>query len=75
MMEAGIVLSANSNGFILNAQMEMKKLQRLNKEFFQKAIDAKTEMKKLKTKASTADQIIKTEVMSQLELLTTENTN
>lgn len=55
--------------------MEMKKLQRLNKEFFQKAIDAKTEMKKLKTKASTADQIIKTEVMSQLELLTTENTN
>lgn len=38
--------------------MDVRKLQRLNKEFSQKAIDAEVEVKKLRDEASTINEII-----------------
>lgn len=59
--------------------MNIKRLQRLNKEFFQKATDAEVDAKKLSAEASTADEVIDTfkvryiETELRIGFLTTEN--
>lgn len=59
MLEAGLALQARSQGPFLNFQIDMKRLQRLNKESGQKVANVEIEAKRLIAEASTADEVIK----------------
>lgn len=61
-------MQARSQGCFLNAQMDMRRLQRLNEEFSQKVVDPKGEAKRLKVEASTADEVIEAFRMKQDEV-------
>lgn len=59
MLEAGLALLARSQGPFLNFQIDMRRLQRLNKESGQKVANVEIEAKRLIAEASTADEVIK----------------
>lgn len=79
LIQRPIALQARLQDFFLNAQIDIKRLQRLNRDFYQKAIDAVEKVKSLKVEASTSNEVIKAfklryvETESRLGLLTFEN--
>lgn len=53
-------LQTHSQGLFINAQMYMRRLHRLNKEFYQKAVDVKAKIKRLRAEAFAIDEVIET---------------
>lgn len=79
MLKAGLAMQAQSQGFIFNAQMDMKRLQDRNCELEERTATAELEAKKLKAEASTADEVIEAfkakweELETKVGQLSTEN--
>lgn len=68
MVEAGLAMKARLQGFFVNAQMDMKRLQRKNREFERRATEVISNAQKLKDEVVAAGEALEASKLKQAEL-------
>ncbi|CAA3014872.1 S-norcoclaurine synthase [Olea europaea subsp. europaea] len=68
MMEAKLAMHAHSQGFFVNAQMDMRRLQKVNREFERRASKAVADAQKLKDEVDAAEEALEASKLKHAEL-------
>ncbi|CAA3003010.1 Hypothetical predicted protein [Olea europaea subsp. europaea] len=68
MIEAGLAMHARSQGFFVNAQMDMRRLQKVNREFERRAFEAIADAQKLKDRVAAVEEALEASKLKHAEL-------
>ncbi|CAA2951274.1 Hypothetical predicted protein [Olea europaea subsp. europaea] len=68
MMEVGLAMHASSQGFFVNVQMDMRRLQKANREFERKTFEVVADAQKLKDEIAMAEEALEASKLTHAEL-------